>query len=94
MNGSLGRKQETTDSLGGSQIWRTVSAGSENQRTHLYPVCMIIIILQFIGLDITFRWEVQDLHSQVIDASYVQLGTLYINKTVSNQDTHTQTPNK
>ena len=35
---SLGRKQKITDSLGGSQIWRTVSAGSENWRTHLYPV--------------------------------------------------------
>ena len=30
VDGSLGRKQEITDSLGGSQILRTVSAGSEN----------------------------------------------------------------
>ena len=29
----LDRKQEIVDSLGGSQIWRTVSAGSENWRT-------------------------------------------------------------
>ena len=35
---SLGRKQEIADSLEGSQIWRTVSAGSENWRTRLYPV--------------------------------------------------------
>ena len=30
VDGSLGRKQQITDSLGGSQIRRTVSAGSEN----------------------------------------------------------------
>ena len=33
---SLSRKQEIADSLSGSQIWRTVSAG--NWRTGLYPV--------------------------------------------------------
>ena len=35
---SLGRKQKIADSLGGSQIWRRVSAGSENWRTSYYPV--------------------------------------------------------
>ena len=35
---SLCRKQEIADSLGGSQIWWTVSAGSINWRTGLYPV--------------------------------------------------------
>ena len=37
------RKQEIADSLGGSQIWRTVSAGSVNWRTRLYPVQNISI---------------------------------------------------
>ena len=37
----LGRKQEIADSLGGNQLWRTVSAGSENWQTRLYPVNMI-----------------------------------------------------
>ena len=36
---SLDRKQEIADSLGGSQICRTLSAGSENWRTRLYSVC-------------------------------------------------------
>ena len=40
---SLGRKQETADSLGGSQIWRTVSAGSVHWWTRLYPVFKQIV---------------------------------------------------
>ena len=39
---SLGRKQEIPDSLGGSQIGQTISAGSENQRTRLYPVLISV----------------------------------------------------
>ena len=38
MHKSLGRKQEIPDSLCGSQIWLTVSAGSENWQRSLYPV--------------------------------------------------------
>ena len=41
---SLGRKQEIADSLGGSQIRRTVSAGSVKKRTHLYPVPTAILV--------------------------------------------------
>ena len=36
-----GKKQEMADSLNGSQIWRTVSVGSENWQTSLYPVIMV-----------------------------------------------------
>ena len=38
MYSSLGRKQEIADTLGDSQILRTVSAGSETWRTSLFPV--------------------------------------------------------
>ena len=37
------RNQEITDSVGGSQNWRTVSAGSVNWQTGLYPVRTIQI---------------------------------------------------
>ena len=39
---SLGRKQEIADSLSRSQICWTVSAGSINWRTHLYPVIYML----------------------------------------------------
>ena len=42
MYSSLGRMQEIQDSVNGSQIWRTVSVGSDNWPTSLYPVALII----------------------------------------------------
>ena len=36
MQSSLSRKQKITGSLGGSQIWGTVSTGSQNWQTSLY----------------------------------------------------------
>ena len=41
-NISLDRKQEKQYSLGGSQIWRIVSAESGNERTSVYPVSPLI----------------------------------------------------
>ena len=38
MHKNLGRKQDIPDSLCESQIWWTVSVGSENWRMSLYPV--------------------------------------------------------
>ena len=37
-DGCLDKKQAFADSLGGSQIWWTVSARSESRRTSFYPV--------------------------------------------------------